>query len=123
MIIKFSFSSLLLATQLCIINTFCQMDLGIGKVFTLSFSPHMSKFQYKPSIHPKNTGAQHTKTHAFVKQLALTLDIRIPNDLDLDLYFPLLSHKDIFGGQIDHSFVLCTTNIEQILKNLYIAKS
>jgi hypothetical protein len=111
---------LLLATQLCFINTFCQMDLLIlEKVFTLSFSPHIIKFQYKPSMHPKNTWGPTYKKLLLCQTNCISLDITIPNDLDLDLYFPLISHKDLFcWGQIDRSFVLYNkyrTNIEESL--------
>jgi hypothetical protein len=92
----------------------------------------MSNTQYKPSIHPsihpskKHLGAQHTKTRAIVKQLAFIRHYTIPNDLDLDLYFPLLSLTKTFffgGVRLTVPLSFTTTNREQILKNLYIVKN
>jgi len=102
-----------------LLTLFTKWILILEKVFTLSFSPHIIKFQYKPSMHPKNTWGPTYKKLLLCQTTCISLDITIPNDLDLDLYFPLFSHKDLFcWGQIDRSFVLYNkyrTNIEESL--------
>jgi hypothetical protein len=101
------------------------MDLKyIGKVFTLSVSPHMSNSNINPPCIQKTLGPNIQKLVLCMSNNLYSLDITIPNDLDLKIsIFPFTLLQRFFLGGSDLIVPLSfTTNIEQIFKSLYISQ-